>query len=101
VSPALGIIAVLLATAAEPPERADRTFTLDIGERRITEAGFQASTAVQLPSEARSGYLLRVGAAVIARRIDVVLRNVHGQVRFRADTSALRQRLTTMEKVNP
>ena len=80
------------ATASQPPPRAggagdaDEDFELNIVERRITEANFFASTAV---GGAAGGLDLRVGVALGAGRIDVLLRNVRGRVRFRGSLGAL------------
>jgi len=75
--------------SASSAER-DEDFDLDIAERRITEENYQASLSVALGEEARrSGLDLRVGVAVGASRIDVLLRNVRGHVRFRATLGQL------------
>lgn len=70
---------------------ADENFDLNIVERRITEPDFFASTEVSAGDEAARGLNLRVGVAVGAERIDVLLRNVRGHVRFRASLDALRR----------
>lgn len=75
---------------AAPPERqtratADEDFDLNIAERRITETDFHAETAVEIGDEGARGLDLRVGVAVRASGIDVLLRNVRGHVRFRAN----------------
>lgn len=62
---------------------ADETFDLNIEHRRIVEENFAASTEVEAGGD-RSALSLRVGVAVRAREIEVVLRNVQGRVRFRA-----------------
>jgi hypothetical protein len=63
---------------------ADESFGLDIPSRRISEEEFHASTAVS--AVGGDGALrLRVGAVVTAARIELLLRNVRGSVRFRAD----------------
>ena len=72
---------------------ADEDFELNIVERRITEESFSASTAVELGGEAGRGLSLRVGVAVGAERIDVLLRNVRGTVRFRASLEEVTRRL--------
>ena len=71
----------------EIPERAsfmrtnaDETFELNIDERRFTKENFEASTAVGTDGDA--GLNLRIGVALAAGRIDVLLRNVRGSVRF-------------------
>lgn len=66
-----------------PTERtsADETFDLDIDERRITQQHFEASTSVG--TEGAHGFNLRIGVELGAERIDVLLRNVRGRVRFR------------------
>lgn len=63
---------------------ADENFELNISERRITERNFAASTTVEAGEETARGLLLRVGVAVGAEEINVLLRNVRGRVRFRA-----------------
>jgi hypothetical protein len=70
---------------------ADESFELNIAERRITEQNFFASTAVAAGEEGARGLDLRVGVAVGAERIDVMLRNVRGSVRFRGSLDALRR----------
>jgi hypothetical protein len=59
---------------------ADETFELNIVERRFTRENFEASTAVGTDGDA--GLNLRIGVALAAGRIDVLLRNVRGSVRF-------------------
>jgi hypothetical protein len=85
---------------------ADENFDLNIVERRITEPDFFASTEVSAGDEAARGLSLRVGVAVGAERIDVLLRNVRGHVRFRASLDALRRvldarRTTTANETPP
>jgi len=60
----------------------DEDFELNIDLRRINESNFQAATAVQAGDE--GGLRLRIGVALRADSIDVLLRNVRGRVRFRA-----------------
>lgn len=61
---------------------ADETFELNITEQRITERDFAASTSVEAGEESAHGLHLRIGVGVGAEQIDVLLRNVHGLVRF-------------------
>lgn len=72
-------------------QSADETFELDIDERRITELDFFASTEVGAGGESAPGLNLRVGVGVGAERIDALLRNVRGSVRFRGSLEALRR----------
>jgi hypothetical protein len=58
---------------------------LNIAERRISEPDFHAETAVEAGDETARGLNLKVGVAVRAEQIDVLLRNVRGHVRFRAN----------------
>lgn len=62
---------------------ADEDFELNIDLRRINEADFHAETAVE--TGGARGLWLRVGVTLRAGDIDVLLRNVRGRVRFRAD----------------
>lgn len=73
--------------ASEAPDRssvmrtnADETFELSIDERRFTRENFEASTAVGTDGDA--GLNLQIGVALFAGRIEVLLRNVRGSVRF-------------------
>lgn len=81
--------------ASEPANRttADETFELNITERRITERDFAASTTVELGEETARGLHLRVGVAVGADEINVLLRNVRGRVSFRATLARVLNRL--------
>lgn len=74
---------------------ADENFELNITERRITERNFEASTNVEAGKETARGLHLRVGVAVSAEVIDVLLRNVQGRVRFRATLERVLKRLNT------
>jgi hypothetical protein len=88
----LSVVIFSATTAAQtpaPPTRptpagksVDEDFELNIEQRRITETNYQAATAVEAGGE--GGLRLRVGVALRAESIDVLLRNVRGRVRFRA-----------------
>ena len=80
---------------------ADETFDLDIGERRITRQHLEASTSVELGERDARHVRLRVGVMLGADRIDVLLRNVRGHVRFRGSLESLRQRLDERHGQNP
>ena len=87
-------------TTTTPPalttqKNIDENFELNITERRITERDFFASTAIELGEASARGLSLRVGVAVGASEIDVLLRNVRGNVRFRASLDALQRVLDT------
>lgn len=86
--------------AAAQRTSADEDFELNIVERRITERDFEASTAVETGDETARGLNLRVGVAVGATNIDVLLRNVRGHVHFRGSLEALLQRLN-LRRVAP
>jgi hypothetical protein len=77
------------ATVAQA--NADENFELNITERRITERDFFASTSVEAGEQSAHGLSLRIGVAVGASEIDVLLRNVVGRVRFRASLDALQR----------
>ena len=80
-------------TASETRTSANETFELNIAERRITERDFAASTTVEIGEETARGLLLRVGVAVGADEINVLLRNVRGRVSFRATMERVLARL--------
>ena len=72
---------------------ADESFELNIIERRISESDFAASTAIEAGEETARGLNLRVGVGVGASRLEVLLRNVRGSVRFRGSLEPLLERL--------
>ena len=79
----------------------DEAFELNIAERRITERDFEASTSIETGDESGRGLNLRVGVAVRAEEIDVLLRNVRGRVRFRATLEPLLRRIRRAEQAAP
>lgn len=81
------------ANASQNRTTANETFELNITERRITERDFAASTTVEVGEETARGLLLRVGVAVGADEINVLLRNVRGRVQFRATLARVIERL--------
>ena len=85
---------------SEPQNRtsANETFELNITERRITERDFAASTPVEVGEETAHGLLLRVGVAVGADEINVLLRNVRGRVSFRATLARVLERLNALSR---
>lgn len=81
--------------------RADERFELNIAERRIVERDYHASTAVEIGHADERGVNLRVGVAVTAQNITVQLRNVRGEVRFRATLDPILQRIRSHSSVSP
>ena len=77
--------------AADPVQRvsAEETFDLNIVERRITETDFFAATSVGLDSREGKNVSMNVGVEVSAGKIDVLMRNVTGTVRFRGSVQRI------------
>jgi hypothetical protein len=80
-----------VSTSASAQGSSDEDFDLNIPERRVTRENFFASTELAAGDESARGLSLRVGVEVGAERIDVLLRNVQGHVRFRGSLDALRR----------
>jgi hypothetical protein len=84
--------AVLLATAAvaqtAPPPKDERV-VLDAQEKHIVRELYHDDEAILLQGNEAGGWRLSAGAAIDARRIDLRMRNIRGEVRFRADWSRL------------
>lgn len=70
--------------AAQSGATADEEFELNIDVRRINERDFQAQTAVEAGG-GTTGLRLKVGVALGAQDIDVLLQGVRGRVRFRGN----------------
>ncbi|HEX8422557.1 MAG TPA: hypothetical protein VF634_04055 [Pyrinomonadaceae bacterium] len=90
-APARRIAPPAISGAQQAGANVDENFELNIAERRITEQDFFASTAIETEAGEAHGLSLRVGVAVGASEIDVLLRNVRGSVRFRASLDVLRR----------
>jgi len=86
---------------ANAQTNADENFQLDIVARHITENDYQASTALETVADNTRGVALRVGVFLTARRIDVNLRNVRGQVRFRGSLDSVLERLKLHRNSDP
>jgi hypothetical protein len=78
---------------------ADETFDLNIDERRFTRENFEASTSVSTDGDA--GLNLRVGVALAASRIDALLRNVRGRVRFHGTLDRVLERIGNRRAQSP
>jgi hypothetical protein len=72
---------------------ADENIKLNIVQERITEKNFERSTDVALTDASRGNLRVEVGVGVRAESIDVILRGIFGNVRFRASLESLRQRI--------
>jgi hypothetical protein len=88
---ARGVAPAASSGALKAWESVDENFELNIAERRITERDFFASTSIETEAGSAGGLSLRVGVAVGASEIDLLLRNVRGRVRFRGSLDALRR----------
>ena len=93
-------------TPAPPPPpapqsgaTADEDFELNIDVRRINERDFHAETAVEAGGDA-AGLRLKIGVALSAQDLDVLLRGVRGRVRFRASLAPV-QRLLDARRAAP
>ncbi len=70
------------AQSTRPPQDWDHTFELNFAERRYSQTDFEAATNVETNGGSQA-LNLRIGVSLTADRIDVLLRNVRGSVRFR------------------
>lgn len=75
---------LLIAAAAAAEER----IVLDAAEKHIVREAYHASRAVTLQGR-DVRWSIYAGAAIDARRIDLKLDRVRGEVRYRADSSRL------------
>jgi hypothetical protein len=90
---------------APPPEvsgkrtSADESFELNIDERRFSRVNFEASTSVG--TEGDTALNLQIGVAVAAGRIEVLLRNVQGRVRFRGSLDRILEMMNNRRMAAP
>jgi hypothetical protein len=78
----------------------NEAFELNIAERRYSQENFKAATAVG--TEGRAANLnLQVGVALAAGRIDLLLRNVHGSVRFRGTLDRILEIINNRQALSP
>jgi len=76
--------AVLTASAQDKNQTsADEDFTLNITEERAVETSYERSTAVAV-GDAETNLTVRVGTSVSAQTINITLRGITGNGRFRA-----------------
>jgi hypothetical protein len=94
-------------TGNRPPDTArsaiDTVITLDITDRTWTRDSVTAGVAIGAAGAAgarRAPWLACVGASVGLARVTATLRNVHGQIHFRADPSVL-ERIGSMSGSTP
>jgi hypothetical protein len=79
--------AVLAVTlAATPPGPIDETFDLDITERVIEQQVYDRGEVLRVEGQ---GLSVAAGVRLAAGTLRVLLRNVHGRVRFHADLGPL------------
>jgi hypothetical protein len=91
---------VQIPPAASAATDVDETFELNIVERRYSQENFEASTAVATTSDDNK-LSLQVGVALAAGRIELLLRNVHGVVRFRGTLNRLLQVINDRQTASP
>lgn len=68
---------------------ANEEFRLEIVNKQITETNFESKLEVAFESRTNPSVSVRVGTEVRAERIVVTLKNVFGDVRFRASLEKL------------
>lgn len=94
-----------LPHSTRPPQssqtsaQADEDFELNIDTRRISESDFHAETAVE--TDGTRGLRLRVGVALRASDIEVLLLGVRGHVRFRASLAPVLRLLDARRTAAP
>lgn len=86
-------------TSTKAPLRADENFELKIDERRITRENFEASTAVGT-SDSQHLYL-QIGVGLAAGKIEALLRNVRGSVRFHGTLERILELLENRSPTTP
>jgi hypothetical protein len=86
-------------TSQTTSTQADEEFELNIDTRRIDENDFHAETAVE--ADGARGLSLRVGVALRASDIEVLLHNVRGRVRFRASLAPVLRLLDARRATPP
>ena len=75
-------------------------FQLNIQNKRIVETAYDSSLEVSLISDSRPPVALRVGASVKTGKITLTLRNVFGDVRFRASLESVLNQINLRHSPN-
>lgn len=81
----LAVMLLLIPVAAFAQTTREETVVLDAAEKRIVHADYHDDQAVTLSGPEAGGWRLYAGAAIDAKRIDLTMRNVRGEVHYRAD----------------
>ena len=68
----------------------DTTFVLNIAERRWQEPRMTASLEAGIGDTARANWHACTGVSIAMRDVTLVLRAVHGQIRYKVDLTSLR-----------
>jgi hypothetical protein len=68
----------------------DTTFVLNIAQRRWQEARMTASLEAGIGDTARANWYACTGVSIVMRDVSLVLRAVHGQIRYKVDLTPLR-----------
>ena len=68
----------------------DTTFVLNIAERRWQEARMMASLEAGIGDTSRANWYACTGVSIAMRDVSLVLRAVHGQIRYKVDLTPLR-----------
>lgn len=85
--------------ATKIPVETDENFVLNITEERLTEIGYERSTAVEV--RGADGLAVGAGAFVRAGTINILLRGITGNVSFRASLESIRQRVESLTERRP
>jgi hypothetical protein len=77
------------AAGADGRTSIDTTFTLAISERRWSQPRFAASLAAGVGDTSRAGWHACTGVTLTMQNVTMILRQVRGQVHFKADLTPL------------
>ncbi len=89
---------IFAANAFGQQTSADENFKLNITDKKTVETDYEAKTEVSTGAENRANITVNVGAAVRAERITLTLRNIFGDVRFRASLEKITNQIKLLRQ---
>lgn len=77
----------------------NENFELNIDSERIIEQNYKSSMSIRFGEDSPRSISLQIGSVVRAKKIDMHLQNIHGQVNFHGSWKPILQKLSSRRSV--